>query len=86
MTLAAVEGLPRPCHPEERLEGNALLEATDKFADRLGLVSRGLKARGKLKVHTLLALMDSELWEGEGNATLVEVLVHAPIEVPKDRP
>ena len=80
------EGLPRPCHPKECLEGDTLLEATDELADRLGLITRRLEARGELKVHTLLALMDSELWEGEGNASLVEVLVHAPIEVPKDRP
>ena len=80
------EGLPRACHPEERLEGDTLLEATDELADRLGLVARRLEARGELKVHTLLALMDSELWEGEGNASLVEVLVHATIEVPEDRP
>ena len=84
--IGSREGLPRPRYPEERLEGDTLLEATDELADRLRLVTRRLEARGELKVHTLLALMDSELWEGEGNASLVEVLIHAPIEVPEDRP
>ena len=54
--------------------------------DRLGLIPRRLEARGELEVHTLLALMDSELWEGEGDPPLVEVLVDTTIEVPEDRP
>ena len=38
------ERLPRACDPEERLEGDARLEAVDEFVNGLRLVSRGAEA------------------------------------------
>ena len=58
MTLAMVKVLPEPVTPEQRLEGEPVVDALDQLGDRLGLVARRRerlvqleRAIGKSEVH-----------------------------------